>query len=72
LNTKYTKYTKKIQEIGNSRFKAMVATPAVTGAIAGFTHQPGASGCSGRGRLATVAQSGWAGIGLLLYHGSSG
>ena len=33
----------------------------------GLTHQPGASGCSGEERLAAMVQSGWPGIGRLLY-----
>ncbi len=36
------------------------------GREAGFTHQPGLSGCSGKLRLASVVQSGWQGIGRLL------
>jgi hypothetical protein len=34
----------------------------------GLTHQPGASGCSGEEQLAAMVQSGWPGIGRLLYH----
>ena len=40
--------------------------------FAGLTHQPGASGCSGEERLAAIVQSGWLGIGHLLYHRSPG
>src|SRR5207244_1204975 len=38
----------------------------------GLTHEPGMSGCSGKGRRASVVQTNWPGIGPLLYHRPSG
>ena len=52
----------------NRRVETIAAAMATNpGVLTGLTHQPGASGCSGEERLAAMVQSGWPGIGRLLY-----